>query len=108
MEPASEWPTSAGGSHGDMVVMAPEADLVAWLDAEFQPKLLRDDDLALRTDAMSHTYKYNRARRSEVRGGSVTAMANMRLPSVPDVPVPVVGDDELRRLSVTRSGVAPG
>lgn len=51
--------TSAGGSHCDMVVVAPKVDLVARLDAEFHPKLLRDHDLALGTDAMSHTCKYN-------------------------------------------------
>jgi hypothetical protein len=44
-----------------MIVMAPEVDLVAGLDAQFVAKLLWDHDLALRADTMSHTIKYNRA-----------------------------------------------
>lgn len=43
----------------DVVVVKPEADLVARFDAEFITKLLRDDDLSLRPDSMSHTYQYN-------------------------------------------------
>ncbi len=43
----------------DVVVVEPEADLVAWFDAEFVTKLLRDNDLSLRPDSMSHTDQYN-------------------------------------------------
>jgi site-specific recombinase XerC len=35
---------------------------------------------------------------------ATSPMANMRPPSVPDVPVPVVGDDELRRLLAACEG----
>jgi hypothetical protein len=46
----------------DVVVVEPEADLVARLDPELVTKLLRDDDLPLRPDSMSHTEQYNRLR----------------------------------------------
>ncbi len=42
-----------------MIVVAPEADFVARLDAELITKLLRDDDLPFRTDTVSHTRQYN-------------------------------------------------
>ena len=42
-----------------MVVVAPEADLVARLDPEFVSQPLRDNDLTLGTDTVSHTDKYN-------------------------------------------------
>lgn len=45
--------------HRDVSVLEPEVDFVAWLDAEAITQLLRDDDLTLRADAMSHTGKYN-------------------------------------------------
>ena len=48
-----------GGADGDVVVMEPETDLVAWLYAELGPQLLRDDNLPLRSDAVSHTGEYN-------------------------------------------------
>jgi len=50
----------AGRSHGDVVVVAPETDLVARLDPERVTQLLRDHDLALGADTMlSHTMQYN-------------------------------------------------
>lgn len=45
--------------HRNVSVLEPEVDFVAWLDAEAITQLLRDDDLTLRADAMSHTGKYN-------------------------------------------------
>ena len=44
---------------GEMVVVAPEVDLVAWLDSKLVPELLRDDNLTLRADTVSHTVQYN-------------------------------------------------
>jgi hypothetical protein len=40
---------------GDMVLVTPEADLVARLDAEFVTELFGDDDLTFGPDAVSHT-----------------------------------------------------
>ena len=48
-----------GGSDGDVVVVEPEVDLIAWFDAEPVAQLLGDDDLALGADAVSHTNQYN-------------------------------------------------
>lgn len=42
-----------------MIVVPPEADLVARLDPEFVSQLFRDDDLTLGADTVSHTYQYN-------------------------------------------------
>lgn len=42
-----------------MVIVTPEADLVARLDAELVTKFLRDDDLPLWPDPVSHTKQYN-------------------------------------------------
>ncbi|MEA2715740.1 MAG: hypothetical protein QOI99_57 [Actinomycetota bacterium] len=42
-----------------MVLVAPEGHLVTGLDAESVPQLLGDHDLALGTDTVSHTTKYN-------------------------------------------------
>ncbi len=48
-----------GGSNGDVVIVEPEIDLVAWFDAELVSQLLGDHDLPLGADAVSHTVKYN-------------------------------------------------
>ena len=48
-----------GGPDGDMVVVEPEVDLVAWRDAELLSQFLGDHDLTLGTDAVSHTEQYN-------------------------------------------------
>ncbi len=48
-----------GRANGHMIVVAPEADLVTGLDAQFVPQLLGDHDLPLRSDTVSHTHKYN-------------------------------------------------
>lgn len=45
------------GANGDVVVVEPEVDLVAWFDAELVAQLPGDDDLALSADAVSHTEK---------------------------------------------------
>ena len=39
-----------GGADGDVVVVEPEVDLVAWFDAELVSHLLGDDDLAFGLD----------------------------------------------------------
>lgn len=49
-----------GTTNGDVVLVEPEVDLVAWFDPEPVPKLFGDDDLALRPDTVSHTAQYNR------------------------------------------------
>lgn len=43
----------------DVVIMTPEADFVAGLDAEFVAEFFGNDDLALGSDTASHTGKYN-------------------------------------------------
>ena len=48
-----------GGADGDVVVVEPEVDLVARLDAQLVSQLLGDDDLPLGTDTVSHTEEYN-------------------------------------------------
>ena len=45
---------------GHMVSVAPKRDLITGLDAQLVTQLLRDHHLALGTDTMSHTMKYNR------------------------------------------------
>ncbi len=42
-----------------MVVVAPEADLVAGLDPQLLTELFGDDDLTLGADTVSHTVKYD-------------------------------------------------
>ena len=48
-----------GGADGDVVVVEPEVDLVAWFDAEQIAEILGDDNLSLCPDAVGHTVKYN-------------------------------------------------
>lgn len=48
------------GADGDVVPVAPEDDLVAGFDAERVAEVLGDHDLALGTDLVSHTSKYDR------------------------------------------------
>ena len=48
-----------GGSDGNVVIVEPEIDLVAWFDTELVSQLLGDDDLPFGTNPMSHTTKYN-------------------------------------------------
>ena len=43
----------------NVVAVAPEADLVTRLDPQFIAQILRDHDLALRSDPVSHTVEYN-------------------------------------------------
>ena len=59
-----------------MIIVPPEADLVARLDPELLSQLLWDDNLTLGPDTVSHTCEYNLAthslfpapeRRSEAR-----------------------------------------
>lgn len=47
----------------DVVVVAPEADFVAGFDPELVAEFLRNDDLALGSDTVSHTDQYNSTRR---------------------------------------------
>ncbi|GAC1377721.1 MAG: hypothetical protein NVSMB4_07270 [Acidimicrobiales bacterium] len=49
------------GPDGDVIIVEPEVDLVARLDAQLISKFLGDDDLTFWADAMSHTDKYNLA-----------------------------------------------
>jgi hypothetical protein len=60
VEPPPEWTTEARRSDGDVIVVEPEADLVARLNAELIAKFLRDDDLSFRPNSMCHTGEYNR------------------------------------------------
>ena len=55
-----------GGADGDVVIVEPEVDLVAWFDAELVSQLLGDDDLPFGADAVSHTVKYNSRERPAV------------------------------------------
>jgi len=48
-----------GGADGDVVIVEPEAHLVARLDAELISQLLGDDDLPFGADTVSHTIEYN-------------------------------------------------
>ena len=47
-----------------MIIVPPEADLVARLDPELVSQLLWDDNLTLGADTVSHTCEYNLAIRS--------------------------------------------
>jgi hypothetical protein len=55
LESASERPTALGGAERDVIVLTPEAHLVARFDAEVVSQILRDDDLPLWPNSMSHT-----------------------------------------------------
>lgn len=44
-----------------MIIVPPEADLVARLDPELVSQLLWDDNLAFGPDTVSHTNEYNLA-----------------------------------------------
>ena len=48
-----------GRANGDVIIVEPEVDVVAWFDAELVSQLLWDDDLSFGTDAVSHTVEYN-------------------------------------------------
>ncbi len=48
-----------GGADGNVVIVEPKVDLVAWFDAELVAQLLGDDNLSFGADAVSHTVKYN-------------------------------------------------
>jgi hypothetical protein len=47
-----------------MIIVPPEADLVARLDPELVSQRLWDDNLTLGADTVSHTYEYNLVTRS--------------------------------------------
>lgn len=47
-----------------MIIVPPEADLVARLDPELVSQLLWDDNLTLGPDTVSHTNEYNLATHS--------------------------------------------
>ena len=64
-----------GGAEGDVVIVQPEVDLVAWFDAELVSQLLGNDDLPLGADAVSHTGKYNPRRANRTTGKGVKPMA---------------------------------
>lgn len=66
-EAASQGAPMARRANRHMVVVAPEADLVARLDPEFVTQLLGDDDLTLGSDTMSHTGKYNSSRMGQAQ-----------------------------------------
>lgn len=53
-----------------MIIVPPEADLVARLDPELISQRLWDDNLTLGADTVSHTHKYNLATLSLLLGGS--------------------------------------
>lgn len=48
-----------GGADGDVVVVEPEVDLVAWFDAELVAQVFGDYHLAFGAHAVSHTTQYN-------------------------------------------------
>lgn len=60
-----------------MVIVAPEADLVTRLDPERVSQLLGDDDLALGSDAVGHTDKYNYGSLRTVFAVSSSAVASV-------------------------------
>lgn len=64
-----------GGADGDVVIVEPEVDLVAWFDPELVSQLLGDDDLPFGADTMSHTIEYNHEQRGAraVRVGAPSA-----------------------------------
>ena len=74
-EPPAERLAMVGGADGDVVVVEPEVDLVAWFDAELVSQLLGNDDLPLGADAVSHTGKYNPRRANRTTGKGVKPMA---------------------------------
>jgi hypothetical protein len=63
-----------GGAEGDVVIVQPEVDLVAWFDAELVSQLLGDDDLPFGADTMSHTRKYNLRRTAGDHGNARVAV----------------------------------
>jgi hypothetical protein len=63
-EAAPERTALARRANRDMIIVPPEADLVARLDPEFVSQRLWDDNLTLGADAVSHTYEYNLATHS--------------------------------------------
>lgn len=60
-EAAPEGTAMARRANRDMIIVPPEADLVARLDPELVSQRLWDDNLALGADTMSHTSQYNLA-----------------------------------------------
>ncbi len=54
-EPSAQRSAMVGGAKGDVVVVEPEVDGVAWFDAELVAQLRGDDDLAFGADAVGHT-----------------------------------------------------
>lgn len=50
---------TARRAHGDVIVVEPEGDFVTWMDSQLVAQVLRDDNLPLRPNSMSHTIKYN-------------------------------------------------
>ena len=70
-----------GGAEGDVVIVQPEVDLVAWFDPELVSQLFRDDDLPFGADAVSHTVKYNsRETAGHHRRTRVAVKAQLRPP----------------------------
>lgn len=66
-----------GRPQGHMVLVAPEADFIARLDAELVTEILRDDNLALRSHTMSHTEQYNLAPAGSPRRRTGTGSCNL-------------------------------
>lgn len=60
-ETAPQQTAKASRANRDVIVIEPEADLVARLDAQLVTQLLRDGDLTFRSDSVSHTAQYNSA-----------------------------------------------
>lgn len=58
----------SGRAERNMIAVEPEAHLVARLDAQLVAQVLRDDDLSLRTDALSHTGQYGRRVKAQAAG----------------------------------------
>jgi hypothetical protein len=58
-EPAPQLASLVGRTQGHVIVVEPEAHLVAWLDSELVAQILGDHHLAFGTHPMSHTEQYN-------------------------------------------------
>lgn len=56
-----------GGADDHVVIVEPEADLVAWFDAEVVSQLLGNDNLPVGSDTVSHTGQTTREERPAVR-----------------------------------------
>lgn len=54
-EPSAEWALSTRRTEGDMVFVVPEAHFITGFDTEFVAQFLRNHDLTLGSDTMSHT-----------------------------------------------------